>query len=138
VGAGIYEVASRAYFWLNTLGKEYARADFRWGYSDETVVSLEILTVLGAGPICCYILRQLIKDDPARHFWIVILSTAELYGGYVSPFDPWKSLDSFIASMPFRWMTFCPEWLNGSPNLDTSNPLYLWVYLFVCLVDEVP
>jgi len=89
--------------------KEYARADFRWGYSDETVVSLEILTVLGAGPICCYILRQLIRDDPARHYWIVILSTAELYGG---------------------WMTFCPEWLNGSPNLDTSNPLYLWVYLF--------
>jgi len=89
--------------------KEYARADFRWGYSDETVVSLEILTVLGAGPICCHILRQLIRDDPVRHYWIVILSTAELYGG---------------------WMTFCPEWLNGSPNLDTSNPLYLWVYLF--------
>jgi len=38
----------------------------------------------------------------------VVLSTAELYGG---------------------WMTFCPEWLTGSPNLDTSNPLYLWVYL---------
>ena len=29
------------------------------------------------------------------------------------------------------WMTFCPEWLTGSPNLDTSNPLYLWVYLTV-------
>ena len=28
-------------------------------------------------------------------------------------------------------MTFCPEWLTGSPNLDTSNPLFLWVYLFV-------
>lgn len=26
-------------------------------------------------------------------------------------------------------MTFCPEWLTGSPNLDTSNFLYLWVYL---------
>ena len=30
-----------------------------------------------------------------------------------------------------RWMTFCPEWLIGSPSLDTSNALYLWVYLFV-------
>lgn len=30
-----------------------------------------------------------------------------------------------------RWMTFCPEWLIGSPNLNTSNPLYLWVYLAV-------
>jgi len=91
------------------LWKEYARADFRWGFSDSTVVSLEILTVLGAGPLCGLILYQLAKKDPARHYWIVVLSTAELYGG---------------------WMTFCPEWLTGSPNLDTSNPLYLWVYLF--------
>ncbi|KAF7980502.1 hypothetical protein HWV62_38008 [Athelia sp. TMB] len=88
--------------------KEYARADYRWGFADETVVSLELLTVLGAGPLCCYILKQLVSDDPARHYWIVVLSTAELYGG---------------------WMTFCPEWLTGSPNLNTSNPLYLWVYL---------
>ncbi len=28
-------------------------------------------------------------------------------------------------------MTFCPEWLTGSPSLDTSNALYLWVYLVV-------
>lgn len=27
------------------------------------------------------------------------------------------------------WMTFAPEWLTGSPNLVTSNPMYLWVYL---------
>ena len=62
-------------------GKEYARADFRWGTADPTVVSLEILTVLGAGPLCCYIISQLIKNDPARHYWIIVLSTAELYGG---------------------------------------------------------
>lgn len=28
------------------------------------------------------------------------------------------------------FMTFCPEWLVGSPNLDTSNFMYLWLYLF--------
>jgi hypothetical protein len=28
-------------------------------------------------------------------------------------------------------MTFCPEWLTGSPSLDTSNALFLWVYLVV-------
>ena len=28
------------------------------------------------------------------------------------------------------FMTFMPEWLTGSPNLDTSNFMYLWVYLF--------
>ncbi|KAF8842185.1 Emopamil-binding protein [Paxillus ammoniavirescens] len=90
------------------LWKEYTRADARWGVSDPTVVSLELLTVLGVGPMCCYVLNQIVKGDPARHYWIIVLSTAELYGG---------------------WMTFCPEWLTGSPSLDTSNPLYLWVYL---------
>ena len=65
---------------------EYARADFRWGFADPTVVSLEILTVLGAGPLCCYILYQLVNKDPARYYWIVVLSTAELYGGSVNSF----------------------------------------------------
>lgn len=63
------------------LGREYAAADYRWGVADPTVVSLELLTVLGAGPLCCYILKQLVSDDPARHYWIVVLSTAEIYGG---------------------------------------------------------
>jgi len=93
---------------LAEMWKEYAHADARWGFSDPTVVSLEILTVLGAGPMCFYILKQLASDDPARHYWIIVLSTAELYGGF---------------------MTFAPEWLTGSPNLDASNALYLWVYL---------
>lgn len=26
-------------------------------------------------------------------------------------------------------MTFCPEWLTGNVNLDTSNFMYKWVYL---------
>jgi len=26
-------------------------------------------------------------------------------------------------------MTFAPEWLTGSPNLDTSNFMFTWVYL---------
>lgn len=27
-------------------------------------------------------------------------------------------------------MTFCPEWLTGSQNLDTSNFMFLYVYLW--------
>ena len=27
-------------------------------------------------------------------------------------------------------MTFAPEWLSGSPSLDTSTLMYTWVYLF--------
>ncbi|TFY81140.1 hypothetical protein EWM64_g2877 [Hericium alpestre] len=120
----IHFIFEGSFLWLSTFGRqvntsvgpladmwrEYAAADFRWGFADETVVSLELLTVLGAGPLACYIVYLIAKDDPARHYWLVVLSTAELYGG---------------------WMTFCPEWLTGSPNLNTSNPLYLWVYLFV-------
>ncbi|KZT73742.1 Emopamil-binding protein [Daedalea quercina L-15889] len=113
-----------SFLWLSTFGrqvntsegpfaelwKEYARADARWGFSDPTVVSLEILTVLGAGPMCCYILKQLAQNDPSRHYWIVVLSTAELYGG---------------------WMTFCPEWLTGSQYLNTDNVLHFWIYLVI-------
>ncbi|KIP08965.1 hypothetical protein PHLGIDRAFT_116824 [Phlebiopsis gigantea 11061_1 CR5-6] len=95
---------------LPEMVREYARADLRWALADPTVVSLEVLTVLGAGPIAAYIVYLLAADDPARHYWIIVISTAELYGG---------------------WMTFCPEWLTGSPNLVTSNPLYLWVYLTI-------
>jgi len=119
----IHFIVEGPFLWLSTFGrqvntssgafaemwKEYARADYRWGISDPTVVSLELLTVFGAGLLCCYILKLLANDDPARHYWLIVLSTAELYGG---------------------WMTFCPEWLTGSPNLNTSHPLYLWVYLF--------
>lgn len=28
------------------------------------------------------------------------------------------------------FMTFAPEWLTGSQNLDTTNWMYTWVYLF--------
>ncbi|KAF9514565.1 hypothetical protein BS47DRAFT_1328764 [Hydnum rufescens UP504] len=88
--------------------KEYARADLRWGVADPTVVSLELLTVLGVGPLCCYVLYLISRKDAMQHYWIIVLSTMELYGGF---------------------MTFGPEWLVGSPNLNTSNPMYTWLYL---------
>ena len=43
-----------------TAGKEYALADSRWGTSDPTVVSLELLTVFGVGTMCFYVLKQLV------------------------------------------------------------------------------
>lgn len=93
-----------AYLW-----QDYAKADARWGWSDETVVALEILTVLGAGPMAGYCAYLLSRNKFSYHYWVVVLSTAELYGGF---------------------MTFCPEWLTGSKYLNTSNWLLLWVYLF--------
>ncbi|CAM0140018.1 hypothetical protein VKS41_007309 [Umbelopsis sp. WA50703] len=91
------------------LWKEYAKADIRWGLADPTVVSLEILTVLGAGPLCVLLMYQIVKNDPARYYNYVVLSVAELYGG---------------------WMTFCPEWLTGSVFLVTDNWFHHLVYLW--------
>jgi hypothetical protein len=90
------------------LWREYARADARWGGSDLTVISLELLTVFVAGPLAVYICSLLARGKGEVWFWMTVLATGELYGG---------------------WMTFAPEWLCGSPNLDGSNWMYLWVYL---------
>lgn len=36
-----------------------------------------------------------------------------------------------MVQLELGWMTFAPEWLTGSPNLDTSN----WMYTYVpCLI----
>lgn len=37
----------------------------------------------------------------------------------------------------FRWMTFCPEWLTGNPNLNASNFLHFWVYLVVSSISII-
>lgn len=96
---------------LSRLWQEYAKADKRWGGTDLTVVCLELLTVFVAGPMACWICYLLSQEKfkLKSWFWMVVLATGEIYGG---------------------WMTFAPEWFTGSPNLDTSNWMYLWLYLF--------
>lgn len=91
-----------------SLWQEYALADKRWGISDPTIVSLEILTVFFDGPLCFLLIYAILKDKFYRHYVQIVLCVCELYGG---------------------WMTFCPEWLTNSENLDTSNWMYLWLYL---------
>ncbi|KAK4103936.1 Emopamil-binding protein [Parathielavia hyrcaniae] len=86
----------------------YARADFRWAGVDLTVLSLEILTVVFGGCMACLVCYDIARKNPRANLSMVILATAELYGGY---------------------MTFMPEWLTGSTNLDTSNFMYKWVFL---------
>jgi len=100
------------------LWQEYAKADSRWGGADLTVISLELLTVFGAGPLALYVcelIRRSCKDRDTRGggmgggsarlwFWATVLASGELYGGF---------------------MTFAPEWLSGSPSLDTGNWMYL-------------
>ena len=82
------------------LWQEYGKADKRWAGADLGVISLELLTVFGAGPIASYVC-VLLKRAPIacffcfwctrgnRHagmvwFWGSVLATAELYGGEFS------------------------------------------------------
>ncbi|XP_060563369.1 emopamil-binding protein-like [Ruditapes philippinarum] len=88
--------------------KEYAKADERWGISDPTIVSLEILTVTIVTLFAIMLIYAIIEGRYYRHFLQISVCVCELYGG---------------------WMTFCPEWLTGSKYLHTDNWLYLWVYL---------
>lgn len=93
---------------MRCTGREYTAADARWGTADPTVVSLELLTVFGAGPLAALIVYQIVKRDPARHYWIVVLSTAELYGGYVF----------IVYSNSFWWGT---ELRNEIPDDDDDG-----------------
>ncbi|OJD12366.1 hypothetical protein AJ78_07026 [Emergomyces pasteurianus Ep9510] len=109
------------------LWQEYGKADSRWLGADLNVVSLELLTVLLGGPAAAYICYLIYKSSSSSSsssssdatvqaakyrfkMWFVAigLAVAELYGGF---------------------MTFAPEWLSGSHALDTSDPMYLWLYL---------
>ncbi|XP_072235395.1 emopamil-binding protein-like [Leuresthes tenuis] len=93
---------------LAALWKEYSKADSRWLISDPTIVSIEILTVVLDSLLALMLIHAVLEKKYYRHFLQITLSVCELYGG---------------------WMTFCPDWLLGSPHLNTSSPLHLWVYL---------
>jgi hypothetical protein len=67
--------------WATKLWMVYAQADKRWGGADLTVVSLELLTVFGAGPLALYICAGISRRDYSVTFWMIVLATAELYGG---------------------------------------------------------
>ena len=62
-----------------------------------------------AGPLACLICYGLARRDPRTNVLMIVVATMELYGGFI---------------------TFCPEWLTANHNLDTSNFMYKWVYLF--------
>ena len=69
------------------LWQEYAKADKRWGGADLTVISLELLTVFGAGPLAvwiCVLIRGGASERGRLWFWGTVLATGELYGGMLS------------------------------------------------------
>lgn len=94
---------------LAQLWQEYGKADRRWLFSDPNIVSVEILTVFLCSGLGLALVYAVVHNKHYRHFLQISLSVCELYGG---------------------WMTFAPEWLQGSPSLNqASSWLHLWVYL---------
>ncbi|KAK4532903.1 hypothetical protein CCYA_CCYA14G3760 [Cyanidiococcus yangmingshanensis] len=90
--------------------KEYAKADPRWGRLHDCTTALEVPTALMWGPLALVLAYGTYRRRPWRHFWQVICATGEIYG---------------------NWMTFGPEWLTGSRELNPLNSwVHKWVYLF--------
>ena len=92
---------------MGWLWREYSRADTRWSVRDPNVISIEMLTVF-MGVLCLLQVGAVLCRTKWRHPLQIVICTAELYGG---------------------WMTFCPEWVEGSPNLNGQDPILFWIYL---------
>jgi hypothetical protein len=99
--------AAKTDSFLGHIWREYGRADARWAIRDPVVISIEMATVL-MGVLCLFMIYGVLKRASWRHPLQIIICVAELYGG---------------------WMTFAPEWLDGSPNLNGTDPILLWIYL---------
>ncbi|KAI9770819.1 MAG: hypothetical protein M1839_003045 [Geoglossum umbratile] len=77
-------------------------------------------------------------NHPARAYGAAYGSspTAKMWQEYGKADRRWMFADLTTISLELLtvfaagFMTFAPEWLSGSQNLDTSNFMYLWVYLF--------
>jgi hypothetical protein len=109
-----YNGAQHAPPWLagaSFMWNEYGKADARWAAYDPTVLSLELVTVLLAGPLAVAAFYGVWARAPWKNLALVVLSTCELYGG---------------------WLTFGPEWLarpQSSPSLS-GDPIHVYIYLF--------
>ena len=77
--------------WASKLWLVYSKADHRWAGADATVISLELLTVFGAGPLSAWVCYGIAKRDWKVAPWLIVLATAELYGGrFHCPSSPSK------------------------------------------------
>lgn len=118
------------------LGNEYSKSDFRWNIYDPTVLSLELLTVLVAGPLALVIAWTIITNNKYRHPLQLIICVAEIYGGWMTfgpgtiPLHSHSSPQN--ASFRRTWRARCyfhltciPLFKNHSPNASFLQMLYL-------------
>jgi EXPERA (EXPanded EBP superfamily) len=93
----------------------YAQADKRWGGADLTVVSLELLTVFGAGPLAAYICYGIQRRDYRVMFWMIVLATAELYGGMSDRYSRAKVVGLTLLCV-YRLHDILPRMVNWQPK----------------------
>lgn len=90
--------------------------------------------MLVVAPLAVLVCYDIAKKNARANILMVIIATAELYGGmsHVAtgiPFLPSTACRRKADVVFTGFMTFCPEWLTGNQFLDSSNFMYLWVYL---------
>lgn len=76
---------------FGALWRVYAQADSRWGGADANIVSIELLTVLGAGPLAAVVAWMIARRNPRAGVWMIVLAVAELYGGMCIVSGPGKN-----------------------------------------------
>lgn len=123
------------------LWQEYAKADSRWGGADLTVISLELLTVFGAGPLAacvCYLIAKASNTqdtskkallDAKMWFVAVVLSTGELVS---VKRDLVLMSSKLTTSAVWRIYDLCTRMVvrkfvsrNGRPSLPLALPVLL-------------
>jgi hypothetical protein len=75
---------------FGALWRVYAQADKRWGIADANVVSIELLTVLGAGPLAVWVAWGIARRDSRAGIWMIVLAVGELYGGMYTFMECWE------------------------------------------------
>ena len=57
-------------------------------FFSQGVVSLELLTVFVVGPLACWVCYDIARKNPRANILMIIIATAEIYGGMLFPLAP--------------------------------------------------
>lgn len=87
--------ANKSDTYLGHIWREYGRADARWAARDVNVISIEVATVT-MGVLCLFQIFGVWKRSSWRYVLQVVISVAELYGGWMT-FAPGRRSLLFIS-----------------------------------------
>lgn len=108
------------------LGKEYAKADSRWGAADPTIVSLEIVTVLFNGSLCILLIYAILSKSPYRykHMRTIIMSETHLI------------MLANIADTSSRLCSMCVSFMEVSPSHQSHSHRSVYRFMLVDVLQD--